>query len=280
MSTPAPYTVEAYNLSWAAENKIHDDTVAKRFGFTGGLVPGVEVFAYAAHAAVERYGRAWLEFGQMEMRFLSPVYDGQRATVHARAAGEGLDISVESAGKTCATGHASPPADRLPPRPFEPVPWREPPEMAARPPATDETLAVGAILCARPVHATAEVAAQYLADVRERDPIYAREGLLHPGWLLRRCNAVLVDNVVLPPWIHVGSAMQLVSLGRVGETVTACARVAANYERKGHRLVDLDAVVLGDGNREIAHVRHTAIYRLRGEVAYVLKPRQSGRGSL
>jgi hypothetical protein len=40
------YDVEAYNISHASENKIHDDAVAKKLGFTGGLVPGVEMYAY------------------------------------------------------------------------------------------------------------------------------------------------------------------------------------------------------------------------------------------
>jgi hypothetical protein len=35
------YTVEAYNLSHASENKIHDDQIARMLGFSGGLVPGV-----------------------------------------------------------------------------------------------------------------------------------------------------------------------------------------------------------------------------------------------
>ena len=34
------YRVEAYNLSHASENRIHDDATAQRFGFTGGLVQG------------------------------------------------------------------------------------------------------------------------------------------------------------------------------------------------------------------------------------------------
>lgn len=37
------YRVEAYNTAKLSENKMHDDTVAKRFGFSGGLVPGVDV---------------------------------------------------------------------------------------------------------------------------------------------------------------------------------------------------------------------------------------------
>ena len=75
------YQVEAYNLSHASENKIHDDTVAQKLGFAGGLVPGVEVYAYACHPPVERWGRAWLERGRMECRFLKPVYDGRIAEV-------------------------------------------------------------------------------------------------------------------------------------------------------------------------------------------------------
>src|SRR6185295_11556657 len=31
-----PYRVTAYNTSKQSENKIHDDTVARRFGFSGG----------------------------------------------------------------------------------------------------------------------------------------------------------------------------------------------------------------------------------------------------
>ena len=37
------YRVSAYNTSKQSENKIHDDAVARRYGFSGGLVPGVEV---------------------------------------------------------------------------------------------------------------------------------------------------------------------------------------------------------------------------------------------
>jgi hypothetical protein len=42
-----------------------------------------------------------------------------------------------------------------------------------------------------------------------------------------------------------------------------CPAVAENYERSGHRLVDLDVLIAADGERVVAQVRHTAIYRLR-----------------
>ena len=42
-------------------------------GFSGGLVPGVELYAYACHPVVRRRGRDWLAHGRMECRFLKPV---------------------------------------------------------------------------------------------------------------------------------------------------------------------------------------------------------------
>src|SRR5215211_1795226 len=100
--------VVAQNLSRHSENRIHDDATARRLGFTGGgLVPGVEVYAYACHPVVRRWGRAWLERGWAEMRFLQPVYDGRVARVEAvEAAGEELSLAVRSEGVLCATGTA------------------------------------------------------------------------------------------------------------------------------------------------------------------------------
>ena len=108
----AVYEVNAFNTATASENKIHDDAMARRFGFRGGLVPGVEVFAYMAHMPVARWGRNWLERGQAECRFLKPVYDGAVARVTATEDGDALELSVISGEHQCATGRAFIPADR------------------------------------------------------------------------------------------------------------------------------------------------------------------------
>jgi hypothetical protein len=258
-----PYRVEAYNLSHASENKIHDDATAQKLGFAGGLVPGVEVYAYACHPAVERWGRDWLERGSMQCRFLKPVYDGRIAQVTAGEAGGALEVKVESEGVLCATGRAALPQDPGPGPAIGAYQLRPPPDAGARPPADEASLAPGAWLGIRPQRLTAEDLAQYLRDVRETDPLYAREGLAHPGLLLRLCNLLLRQNVVLAPWIHTGSSVENHSVARVGEELSARARVAANYERKGHRLVDLDCLLLADGERVLARVLHTAVYRLR-----------------
>src|SRR4029077_572779 len=98
---------------------------------------------------------------------------------------------------------------------------------------------------------------------------YAEEGLVHPRDILRTCNFVLSRNVVLGPWIHTGSQVQHLGLVAVGSTLSVRARITKNYEHKGHRFVEIDALVLANETVPIARIAHTAIYRLRqAEAAY------------
>src|SRR5262245_3890932 len=66
----------AQNDAVESENKIHDDAVARKFGFQGGLVPGVTVFGYLTWPAVATWGREGLEGGTVTARFAAPAYDG------------------------------------------------------------------------------------------------------------------------------------------------------------------------------------------------------------
>ena len=74
---------------------------------------------------------------------------------------------------------------------------------------------------------SAQFAAQYTHDVRETDPIYAAEGLCHPGLLPRLFNWALVHNVVLGPWIHVGSRVEHFAPVRIGDQL----RIVRDRER-------------------------------------------------
>ncbi len=255
----APYQVEAYNTAQESENKIHDDAVAKKFGFSGGLVPGVDVYAYMAHLPVQKWGVAWLEGGTATCRFDKPVYDGEIAIVTATDTVDGLALEVASRGQPCATGTAHSDAATQAPSATE---YEVVPVPDNRPDASETSLAAGRWLNSKPIEVTPDFAAQYLRDLRETDPIYQREGLAHPGLVLRMCNWALSHNVVLGPWIHVGSVVRHLSAARVGETLTARARIAGNEERKGHHFVDLDALVLA-GERPVARVLHKAIWRPR-----------------
>jgi acyl dehydratase len=258
------YRVEAYNTAKLSENKMHDDTVAKRFGFSGGLVPGVDVMAYMMHMPVARWGRAFLEHGLIEARFVKPVYDGETAGVSAVESDGVLTIEVESRGEICATGTASLPmsAPSLALADFTAVG-----AVSERKPVSARSYEVGKWLGTVPRDWAGEAANGYLADIRETDPIYTRENLGHPGVLQRVMNKVLVDNAILGPWIHVGSRMQLLSAAKTGDEITARAKVIGNYEKKGHRFVELDALVVANGTRPLAHCWHIAIYQPREQAA-------------
>jgi hypothetical protein len=258
------WRLQAYNTAKQSENKMHDDTVAKRFGFSGGLVPGVDVMAYMMHMPVARWGRAFLEHGLIDTRFIKPVYDGEMTDVTADESNGVLAIEVKSRGDLCATGTASLPA--VAPS-FSLSDYREVPAVAERKPVNATSYEVGKWLGTTPRRWAGEAASEYLADIRETDPIYARDGLGHPGLIQKVMNRVLVDNAILGPWIHVGSKMQLLSAAKAGDEIVARGKVTGNYDKKGHRFVELDALVVANGTTPIAHCWHIAIYQPREQAA-------------
>jgi hypothetical protein len=135
-----------------------------------------------------------------------------------------------------------------------------PPALDARPPADEQSLAVGRWLGMNRLPVTAEFHAQDLSDTRETDPLYAVEGIVHPGTILRCCNWVLSHNVVLPAWMHVGSRVQNLGIARIGDTLGARGCVTKNYQHKGHKFVEVDVLVLANEHTPLARVTHTAIY--------------------
>jgi acyl dehydratase len=258
-----PYHVAAYNTAKASENKIHDDATAKRLGFRGGLVGGVHVYAYMTHLPVQHWGRAWLERGTGEARFGKPVDEGEIAEIIAEEDAEGLALTVTSAGVQCATGRAGLPAATVAMPSLDAFQVATPPAHDDRPPADEASLPVGRWLGMNPLEVTAAYVAQDLQDTRETDPLYAREGIVHSGTILRCCNWALSHNVVLPAWMHMGSKVQNLGLAHVGDTLSVRARVTQNYEHKGHKWVEIDALVLANERVPIARATHIAIYRPR-----------------
>jgi acyl dehydratase len=262
MTALPPYHVSAFNTAKASENKIHDDATAQRFGFRGGLVGGVHVYAYMAHLPVQRWGRAWLERGTGEARFGKPVYEGEIAEITAREAADGLELQVTSTGVLCATGRAALPG-AAPAVSLADFSAAVPPAHDARPPADERSMPVGKWFSMNPLTVTSEYQAQDLSDTRETDPLYAAEDIVHPGTILRCCNWALTHNVVLPAWMHMGSTVQNLGVAHVGDTLGVRARVTKNYEHKGHKWVEIDALVLANERSPIARVTHIAIYRPR-----------------
>jgi hypothetical protein len=254
--------VRAHNAATDSENKIHDDDVARRHGFRGGLVPGITVYAYMTRPVVERFGRAWLERGTMKVRLVRPFYEGDLIVVNAVPAGDdGFDITaIDEHGDLGASASASlalqPTAVDLDHYPEAPLPRERVP---ATPAGIDSLDALGSLEFG--FHA--DRAHRFLGQVEDDLAVYDREPLAHPGWLLRAANDILAANVRLGPWIHVGSAVENLGTVTDGDRISARGRVVRRWERNGHHLVELDVLLVANGRRPVTRIGHTAIYRLR-----------------
>jgi acyl dehydratase len=262
------YRVKARNTPAHSENRIHDDAVARQYGFRGGLVPGVTVYAYLTHPLVEAFGAAWLERGTAEVRFVRPVLDGEDVTVSGAVTARdprGVTASVvasTAAEGACATLTATLPAGT--PVPVNLAIYPAAPLPAERPAATRAHLGALTTL-GTPVNTYDDArAAEYLETVSDALPLYRGRGAwVHPAYFLDQANRALDRNVTLRPWIHVGSTVRHLGGARVGESLATRGRVRSLFEKKGREFVELDLVIVGgERARPIAHARHTAIYGL------------------
>ncbi|MEX0782798.1 MAG: hypothetical protein WD557_09115 [Dehalococcoidia bacterium] len=260
------HRVLAYNGATHSENKIHEDSVAKQFGFRGGLVPGVTDYAYMTRPALDAFGVHWMERGTMSARFLKPIYHGEMVDVVGTATADGsLELAaMNEQGELCAPGSAALPRDVASPPDVADFPERPTPAADARPPADEESLAAGTVLGTAYADFTPEVAERFLSEVEDDHPVYrGPEAIAHPGYLIRFANDVLHRSVLMGPWIHVESETQHHGLVRYGDALSTRGKVLEVFERKGHRFVVLDVLTVANGDRPVQRVRHTAIYQLR-----------------
>lgn len=265
---PRGWSGVAYNQATASDNRIHADDVARQYGFRGGLVPGVTVYAYLVQPAVQAWGLDFLARGTASIRLDRPLYDGGafRVDVHPRgpAAYRG---EVRDADETvCGRGEASLPdlaADPPIRRGDRPVPPSE-----ARPEATRAVLEhlreVGMGAVALEWRGKGEM------DRTTRDvgamPALIRpdgDGYANPAFTLGCANWVLARNVRLGPWIHVQSEVRHFAAVPRDSALVVEARVADLFERAGHEFVDLDVALFLAPDRPALAARHRAIYGLR-----------------
>jgi acyl dehydratase len=250
----ASRTVIARNWATSSENKIHDDSVARRFGFRGGLVPGVTLFAYLVGPMLDDVGDRWLAGGFCDVRFTAPVYEGEEVT---GSCVDGVLSLTAGSDESRVVGRAW---------------WALPGELdrrpragdlpADRPPVSDSVLAPGSVLGAVRHLADGDAMQRYLTAVGLDAQEWTSGGVAHPGWLLLDANEILVRNVALGPWIHTGSVVRSLAATPLGSTLETRAEVLDRYERRGHRWVVLDVLTTADG-QPVQRVRHTAIWRLR-----------------
>lgn len=263
----------AHNDAAASANKIHDDTVAKQYGFRGGLVPGVSVYAYMTYPLVQSFGEAWLTRGKAQVQFTKPLYEGDQVTVSSTvtvSADTGLSLKVTSSnatGDACGIGTAQYPAvgEAVPEPGVVPVG----PRQVERVPVSWEAVVVGQPLAVRTLQVSQADNEAYCRLHADDLMLYrGPKGLVHPGMLLRQCNRVLSEHFMLGPWIHVGSDIAIYRPCQIGEPIEIRGVPVEKFEKKGHEFVGLDVLLLVDG-AVAQRVKHTCIFR----------PRQSRRAA-
>ena len=261
----AEYRVKARNTSATSENLIHDDATARRYGFPGALVPGVVVYGYMSHAIVTALGPRWLERGTVTVRFTRPLLDAEEFQVTgAIMTRDASGVTASLRGATAATPECATATATLPaglPTPVNLAVYRVAPLPEERPPVSREhfqsldALGTPEILYEEPG------AAAFLDKVSESLPIYRDAGVVHPAFYLDQANRAFDQNVRLGPWVHVSSTVRHLGPARVGDRLQTRGRVRSLFEKKGREFAELDLVILANG-RPVAHVLHTAIYKL------------------
>jgi len=261
------YRVKAVNTSSDSENKIHDDATARRYGFAGGLVPGVTVYAYLTEPLVTALGPAWLQRGTASVKLVKPVLDGEEVHVtgeiSTRDAQGGLSATVRATTAStgeCAVLTATVPAGS--PTPLNVALYAEGPLPATREPGTREYFDAHTVLGTFVTRYDAAQAEEYVAAVSDPLPLYrGGTGWVHPAFYPHLGNRCLRANVLIGPWIHIGSVVRHLGGARIGDTLAARSRVRSLWEKKGRDFVELDIAILANG-KPVAHVQHSAIYRL------------------
>jgi acyl dehydratase len=277
-----PEERRARNTSSASENKIHEDTVAKQYGFRGGLVPGATTYAYLASYLTRTLGPEWAAGGSSTVSLVRPVYDGDTirlggAVTAATGDAEQGSVSVECwvdgpDDARCAPASATlcRPVDRI----VEEWPAfaridllpRMPDE---RGPISAATAPVGVPLPPVLMPADVETIARYLDGIDEHDPLFRDASpygppLVHPGWWPNVANRVLSANFRLGPWIHTRSEIRHLAPALPGGVYHAWGQIVEAFEKRGHEYVSAD-VLISDGSEEaVVRMRHTAIVVVAG----------------
>lgn len=266
--TLPPYEVTARNYGAAHANKIHSDEGAVEHGFAGALVPGVAMYAYLTRPVVDSWGRDWLARGAMSAKFIHPIYDGERVRVEAKVVSANpptIELQLfNPAGKLCGVGSAGMP---------NVLPAIDPHDYSERPmpgdderwPATIGATKVGNIFGLLDFRLDLQDGmAEFLGNMVDDSPLYRGEvAVCHPAFLISQANEIFMRNITLGMWIHTASEVQHLVLAEDGEMLSLRGRVVDAYERRGHELITADLAVFGEAERPIAHIKHTAIIRLK-----------------
>jgi len=247
-------------------NPIHSSGFARRHGFRGALIGGVTVWGWATPAILEALGDGWLDRGWADFAFRQPTYPGDRLTIRVRPGESGASSvtmtnqdGVDCVVATVGLGDAPWLGELMSPERCDAAPAPDP-----KPRLLLDAAPVGRDLVPLAQRMFLDDAREYVrVSQRTNDPRFIGERpRIHPGWLAGRFEDLLRHHFAIPASMHTRSRVQHLAPAWAGQTIVSAARMVEAYERKGHHFGVFDCLVLGDGRRELARIRHTTIFRI------------------
>jgi hypothetical protein len=267
---PTSYCGVAFNEVPDSANQIHGDDMAARFGFEGGLVPGVTVSAYLAHPAVTAWGMDYVARGAARVVVKKPVYDGHAFSVEVSAQEERAYDAVlrDQSGDIRASAHCWLP-EVLPVAPQR----RGDATIAAdfeRPPGTPDIMrrlqrrGMGAMRIRW--DESSELTTYFRDSELMPTPLKTAGGRhAHAGFVLGMTNWVLDSNVLINPWLHLQTDSQCFHAIEPGTELIVEAAIVDLFEKKGHQFCDVQVSAFRSyDDVAVMHTRLRAIYQLRG----------------
>lgn len=231
----AAWSIQAINLPEHAQNAVHTDEGARAAGHERALVAGTTVYAYLTHVPAAAWGAEWLRTGGGEVRFRSPVFDGDLVECRPIDHEGQHRVEARSRGALRATFDV----------------WLESPPVA--PMRGDQFPALELELD--------DGLAGYGARTGDGLPLYDELGTVHPVLVTKLGNRATMAGVVDGPWIHVRSRVTHQGLVRLGEKIVVESSLAERFDSRAGERAILDVRISVDG-RAVAAVEHESIIRL------------------
>jgi len=261
-----PMQILALNNAEQSENRIHSDEIAQRYGFSGALVSGVNVFGYLTQPLVRAYGESFLQQGIMDVLFLKPAYQDNLLSIQTENLGQESCqrnhlTSIVNEDNVLLAKLESWLPDELPPT--NPLA-----NMESGKQETDRAeINWDAIILNKPCpyfqwQPTQEENDEHVAVQRDQfDAYQGSDAYLHPFFILDACNKALMRMFYLPAWIHTGSKLVIRKALRLGETIEVRTMPIEKWERKGHQFIKL-YIAMWESDSVALEVEHTAIFKL------------------
>ena len=262
------WSATALNTAPDSENRIHGDDLAKKYGFQGGLVPGVTISAYLVHPVIEHWGKDWLDRGYANCRITSPLYDKELFEVKTDMVEptKANTTLIKSNGIVSANAEVV----LMQELPTKPILRRDKlVDLDYKAPQASKEIW-------KKLESDGCYAFKFLWS--DNDPlIYLREEtnlptLLQPKgggysnlcFLLGCSNWILAGNAYMNPWVHLQTISQNYKAVEMNSSLIAEMEINKIYEKKGHEFIDVFVNLFDESDEScVMSINLFAIYKLR-----------------